>query len=193
MSYITFPKPTPDECYGAPSEAWKYRSLIAPYCEGVGVDLASQGATTVPWALSVDLPENEFLAYSGGNPPKGPIHLRADISKNLPFPSESFDFVICNHAAEDWSRDEWPRLFREWCRILKHGGRFICTVPERERWWAYVKAGGVHNHSHHPTPGEPLVGDMTAVLTAQGMQVLFEKLTDLYPGDYTILAVAVKP
>lgn len=193
MSYITYPKPTPDECRAAWSESWKYRSLIAPFCEGVGVDLGSQGATTVPWALSVDLPEEQFMIYSGGNKPKGPIHLRADISKPLPFPSEGFDFVISNHVAEDWSRDDWPMLFRDWVRILKHGGRFICTVPERTRWWKYVNAGGIHNFSHHPSPGEPLLGDMTKTLEEIGMKVLFERLTELYEEDYTLLAVALKP
>jgi hypothetical protein len=34
---------------------------------------------------------------------------------------------------------------------------------------------------------------MTKALEAVGMRVLFEQFTDLYPGDYTLIAVAVKP
>lgn len=191
MSYLKYKTPTPQEALAAPSEVAKYRHLYVEYCGGCGVDLGSQGAPSFPWQLSVDLEEKKFLEYSGGNPPKGPIHIRADVTKNLPFDSDCFDHVVISHVVEDFPQSEWPRLFTEYCRILKHGGHFVCVVPDHERWWAYINAGGVHNFAH--VQPQPSRGDMTRVLESIGMKVLFEMYCDVYPGDYSMLAVAVKP
>lgn len=191
MSYIIYPTPTVEEALAAPSEAAKYRHLVAPHCTGCGVDLGSQGAAIVPWALSLDLPEDQFLKYSGGTPPKGPIHLRGDVTKRLPFDAGVFDFVVISHVAEDFPRHEWPRLFKEWTRILRSGGSFVCLVPDQERWWAYVKAGGVHNFAHQQP--QPNLGDMSAAAIQAGLFVLSEAYTDVYPGDYTMLMVSRKP
>ncbi len=191
MSYITYPKPTPEEAKAMHSEIAKYRYAVAPYCEGCGVDLGSQGVPCVPWAFNVDLPEADFLKYSAGNPPKGAIQIRANIVKPLPFSTDSLDWICCSHVIEDFSQDKWPELFIDWGRCLKHGGRLIILIPDHERWWEYVKAGGVHNFAHHQP--QPEVGQLSALLTKLGWKVLKEEYTDVYPRDFNILCVAVKP
>lgn len=191
MSYITYPTPTVQQALAAGSESEKYRHLVAPYCTGCGVDLGSQGAAMVPWALSLDLPQDQFLKYSAGNPPKGPIHLRGDVTQRLPFDNGIFDFVVISHVAEDFDRKLWPKYFKEWTRILRSGGHFICLVPDHTRWWEYVTAGGVHNFAHFQPQPEP--GDMTRAAGEAGLFVISENYTDVYPGDYSMLMVAKKP
>lgn len=172
-------------------EVEKYRHLIAHYCykderPGVGAEIASQGITCVPWAISYDLPEKEFMHYSGGHAPKGPIHLRGHANK-LPFESDSLDFLCSSHYAEDLPRSAWPALFGEWKRVLKAGGYMIVLVPEVGLWAAYLAAGGPCNCSHNSP--EPSLGDMSKVATELGMEVVEERLTNCYQGDYSILGV----
>jgi SAM-dependent methyltransferase len=191
MISFSFPVPTPAEALAMGSEIAKYRHLVAPWCEGCGVDLGSQGVACVPWALSVDLPEDRFLHYSGGNPPKGPIPIRSDIIGNLPFDTDSLDFICCSHVVEDFPQATWPKIFSEWGRCLKHGGRLILLIPDHERWWEYVNKGGVHNFAHQQP--QPNLGDLSRALKESGWEVKAEAYTNVYPGDYTILCVAVKP
>jgi SAM-dependent methyltransferase len=191
MSYINYPTPTAEEAKNMGSEIEKYRHLVAPHCAGCGVDLGSQGVACVPWGLSVDLPQDRFLHYSNGNLPKGPIPIRADITQRLTFDSDSLDWICCSHVIEDFSQEVWPKLFSEWGRCLKHGGKMILLIPDHERWWEYVNAGGVHNFAHFQP--QPNLGDLTAVLTKGGWKVLSEEYTDVYPRDFNILAVAIKP
>lgn len=190
MSYINYPTPTAEQAKIAQSEIEKYRHLVAPYCSGCGVDLGSQGVPVVPWAMSVDLPKDKFEKYCGGQPQKGPIHIRADITETLPFDTDSLDFVVVSHVAEDFPRSRWPDLFREWTRVLKPGGRFICLVPDEDRWWKYVERGGIHNQAH--AQPQPRLGEMTQIATSIGLVVVEEKYADVYPGDYTLIMVAEK-
>lgn len=190
MSYAEYPTPTPDQIKAANSEVEKYRHLIVQYCGGVGIDLGSQGAPAFPWTFSVDLPKEQFEKYSGGRPPKGPIHFRCDVSKSLPFDDCCMDYVIASHLAEDFPRADWPRLFTEWTRVLKYGGFFICLVPDHERWWAHVNNGGIHNHAHEQP--QPYLGEMSAVAKSIGLEVVWEKYADVYPGDFTMIMVARK-
>ena len=89
------------------SETGKYRHLTSPHClladgsPGCGVDIASQGSVVVPWAISFDLPQDEFDYYNDHHAPKGPIHLRGHADK-LPFESGSLDFVYASHILEDF-------------------------------------------------------------------------------------------
>lgn len=56
-----------------------------------------------------------------------------DATKPLPFPSESVDFVFCEHCAEHLSPADAWRLLKEIRRILKPGGVFRIAVPSIER------------------------------------------------------------
>lgn len=168
------------------SETEKYRKLTVPYCQGSGVDIASQGDAVVPWAMSFDLPEKEFLKYSSGHPPKGPIHLRGTATK-LPFDSKSLDFVYSSHLLEDFS--DWLPLLSEWSRCVKIGGNLVILIPEKDLWDAAIRNGQPPNNSHKH---EGRVGELTDIFQRYfgHFEVQEDRLTDLYPGDYTILFVA---
>lgn len=171
------------------SETAKYRHLVEKYCytddgvPGAGVDVASQGDRVVPWAMSFDLPEADFSAYCGGHPPKGVIHLRGQAT-NLPFCNESLDFLYSSHLLEDYL--EWEPVVREWLRVLRPNGYLIILIPDKTRWAAAIEKGQSPNCSHRH---EGEVGELRTLGEKLGLQVVREGLTDLFEGDYTILAV----
>lgn len=173
------------------SEAAKYKHLFVNYCHredgepGCGVDLGSQGYCTIPWAIQLDLPPSEFAAYCGGAPQHGPIALRGN-AKHLPFDAGSLDFVLASHVLEDFPQTQWPAIFTEWKRVLKPGGRLIILVPEVERWNYAIRVLHQPPNCAHSAP-EPSVGDMSRVAMQIGLEVVEERLTECYPGDYTIL------
>lgn len=172
----------------ANSETEKYRHLTSRLCQGCGVDVGSQGATVVPWAVSFDLPKEEFDHYCSNEPAKGPVHLRGDCRK-LPFETDSLDFLYSSHLIEDFPFDEWPAIFTEWKRVLRPGGNMIVLAPERGLWHAYLQGGGLPNCSHRH---EPELGDFRKVGDQVGLLLVQEFLTNVYPGDYTIMAVFTK-
>lgn len=188
MSYIKFPKLTPEQFKACSSETAKYRALTAPYCRGAGVDVASQGVPVVPWAMSFDLPDEQFMRYSNGNPPKGPLHLRG-YANALPFENNSLDFVYSSHLLEDFA-DPKPYL-SEWSRVLAIGGHLIILVPDKALWEEAVKNGQPPNCSHSH---EYRVGELTQIFAEfyGHFEVLEDRLTALVPEDYTIMFVAKK-
>lgn len=60
------------------------------------------------------------------------VHYLVDFRRPLPFPSESFDGVFCEHVMEHFSFEDGQRLAREVYRILRLGGCFRVVVPDAE-------------------------------------------------------------
>lgn len=186
MSYITVPAPTPSEFASFSSETAKYRHITTPYCTGAGVDIASQGVTCVPWAISFDLPEPEFLHYSSGQPPKGPIHLRGH-ADNLPFESGSLDWLYSSHFLEDVF--DWTPILREWVRVIRPGGHLIILVPDKALWKAALDRGQAPNNQHRH---ESYAGELSTYADAIGVDVIEDRLTAVTPEDYSVLFVGRK-
>lgn len=168
------------------SETEKYLHLTRKYCQGVGVDVGSQGSPVVPWAINFDLPGEEFHKYNSNQPPKGPIQLHGHADK-LPFDHNSLDFVYSSHLIEDF-QDWWP-LLREWVRVLKPGGNLVILVPDKKLWDAAIAAGQPPNcaHKHESFPGE-----LSTYAAELGIEVITDKLTNVFDGDYSILFVGRK-
>lgn len=55
--------------------------------------------------------------------------LMIDIIKRLPFDDASVDEIKAIHVVEHFSRDEWPKIAKDWIRILKPGGRIVVATP----------------------------------------------------------------
>lgn len=186
MAYLKLSKPTEKQFRSFSSESAKYAHLTSLYCSGCGVDIASQGAAVVPWAISYDLPEAEFLKYSNGQPPKGPIHLRG-FADRLPFETASLDFVYSSHFLEDVF--DWLPVLAEWTRCVRIDGNIIILVPDKELWNAALAKGQPPNceHRHESRPGE-----LTEVFSKYfgHFEVLKDELTAITPDDYTIIFVA---
>lgn len=183
---------TIEEYNSAASETAKYRHLTTPYCHrsdgqpGCGVDVASQGDTVVPWAISFDLPAAEFSRYCGGNPPKGIIALRGFADK-LPFDTNSLDFLYSSHLLEDYLH--WAPVLREWVRVIKPGGHLIILVPDKVKWAAAIARGQTPNCAHKH---EAQVGELSTYAANLGVEVICDRLTAVCEIDYSILFVAKK-
>jgi SAM-dependent methyltransferase len=173
-----------DVCSTIMSETSKYRHLTTPYCNGNGVDIASQNDPVVPWAVSLDLPHDEYVTYSSGQAQENAIQWRGDC-RDLPFKDGVCDWVYSSHLIEDFLN--WKPIIKEWTRVLKMGGLLIILVPDKERWNAAIQKGQNPNCSHKH---ESYVGELSTY--SAGMEVICDKLTDLMPEDYTIIFVARK-
>lgn len=168
------------------SEVSKYTKLIAPYCSGSGIDVGSQGAPAFPWLWQIDLPPEEYRIYNGGASLKGPVQLRGH-GENLPVESDSLDVVVSSHLLEDFL--DWTPLLKEWVRVLKKGGKLVILIPDKELWDKAIAAGQMGNpaHRHEGKPGE-----LSSYAPSLGLTVIRDSLTELFPGDYSILFVAIK-
>lgn len=168
------------------SESSKCRSEYVKYCEGCGLDIASQGDPCVPWAWQLDLPPAEFAHYNSNNPLRGPVQIRGDARK-LPVDSESLDFVFSSHLLEDFA--DWNPILKEWTRVLKKGGRLIILVPDKVLWNDALSKGQPPNDAHRH---ESYVGELTTYCESLGLKPVEDRLTNMFPGDYTILFVGIK-
>lgn len=66
------------------------------------------------------------LKYLTADIVDGRATFKEDLTQ-LSFPSESFDFIMCNHVLEHIQEDD--KAMREIFRVLKYGGQAIITVP----------------------------------------------------------------
>jgi SAM-dependent methyltransferase len=57
-----------------------------------------------------------------------PFGVRGNLSQ-LPFKAESFDMVISRSVVEHL--DDPPQVFREFCRVLRPGGKVVIVTPNR--------------------------------------------------------------
>ena len=196
LTLATYPALTPEQCFASDSEVGKFRHLIAPHCvsaEGYPLptlELASGGAVSVPWAISLDLPPKEYARYNSNHSPRGPIHVHGSVMA-LPFAGDAFAAVCASHILEDFPQSKWGTLLSEWKRVVMPGGKLIVSVPDHDLWWQYVKKGGVHNFAH--AQPQPKLGDMSRHALQLGLSVVSEEMTNCYPGDFTILGVFQKP
>lgn len=169
------------------SETAKYRYLTTKYCHGNGVDIGSGGEPVVPWAMQVELGEEDYAQYNSGHTPATPIVWRGS-ALDLPLRDGVADFVYCSHLLEDFA--DWNPPLREWTRVLKVGGRLVILIPDKARWNEALRRGQPPNCAHRH---EGFVGELTGYIDRiGGFRVLEDRLTNLTPEDYSILFVARK-
>lgn len=172
------------------SETSKHRDLTVPYCQGNGIDVGSGGDPVVPWAISFDLPRDQFLHYHSNDEPAHAIHWGGDAA-DLPFKDGVCDFVYSSHVIEDFL--DWSPYLREWARVLKRGGYLVIMLPDKERWNEAIRNGQPPNcaHKHEGKAGE-LSAYTESFCALDGFEVICDKLTNKTPQDYNILAVFKK-
>jgi SAM-dependent methyltransferase len=84
---------------------------------------------------------------------------QADVTREIPFPNESFQTIISNSALEHFA--DLQGCLREVARVLRPGGRLYCTFPSDRyyEWWPlgpddlerYLRAQPIH--SRHSIDG----------------------------------------
>lgn len=178
---------TEEEFRSHNSETARYRSLTVPLCVGNGCDVGSGGDPVVPWAIQIELSEAEYAHYHSGDKRFQPTHAFRGRADELPFMNGVLDFVYSSHLLEDFL--DWRPCLREWTRVLKHGGKLIILMPEKNLWAAELARGRTPNCSHRK---EPELGELSALAPTLGLRVIKEQLTNLIPDDYSLMFVAAK-
>lgn len=172
------------------SETAKHRPAVAHLCGGNGIDIGSAGDPIVPWAIQIELSAERYRTYNATRP-EARLHFHADDAvTNLPFKDGVLDFVHSSHLLEDF--EKWGPVLAEWSRVLKSSGYLIISVPDHERFRAYVQRHlpvDVDNMSHKR---ESFVGDLTAWLTPLGYEMLLDRFVNENPQEYSIVAVGLK-
>lgn len=166
------------------SETSKHRHLVAPYCQGNGIDLGSSGDPIVPWAIQLDLPNDKYLNYNA-NRPDTPIHLRGS-AESLPFKDQSLAWVHSSHLLEDFA--DWKPVLREWDRVVQVGGYLIIAVPDHQRFRAAVASG--HNGDNLGHKHESHVGELPSLLS--NYQTLYDDFVNNDPHEYSVLYIGRK-
>ncbi|GAI07822.1 unnamed protein product, partial [marine sediment metagenome] len=87
-------------------------------CEGVGIDISEKAIKK----SKERYPRFEYFV--------------ADAT-NLPFPENSFDYVICSEVIEHIPEDE--KAISEVKRVLKNNGIFIITTPNWLSWYGLAR------------------------------------------------------
>ena len=84
-------------------------------CRVTGIDASESGVATAT-AMAARSEQPERMAFSV-----------ADANAALPFEDNSFDALLCIDAMNHFP--ERPAVLREWCRVLRRGGRAVFTDP----------------------------------------------------------------
>lgn len=97
------------------------------------------GTGAVTRILDRDLPETVHITATDLNEPMldqararigtGRVRWRREDALSLSFPPSTFDVVLCQFGVMFFP--DKPRAFREVCRVLKPGGRFIFSLWDR--------------------------------------------------------------
>jgi SAM-dependent methyltransferase len=103
------------------------RWLLARGADVVATDV-SGGMLAAAAAVDRALPDGGPLA---GRPPAVPL-VQAD-ARALPFPDTSFDVVFTAYGAIPFVPDA-ARVHAEAARVLRPGGRWVCSVTHPVRW-----------------------------------------------------------
>ena len=64
-----------------------------------------------------------------------------DARKPLPLPSDSFDFILCEHMIEHLDLRSARHLLEEFARVLRRGGILRIATPDLRRLVLFVTAG----------------------------------------------------
>lgn len=162
------------------NDVWAYdRFFEKAIAEGVrGSSLVNSTRPALPEVITCREQEpNAGLRLNlgcGTNKLKGWTNHDADvdITKPLPWPDNSADFIFIEHCVEHVSQHEAVRFFIEAHRVLKPGGVFRVTVPSLEQiaacndpaYFAFAGKWG----------GEPTrKGAMQAIIFAHGHQAIW--------------------
>lgn len=172
------------------NEAARHITRLLPYLQGNGVDIGSGGWPIVPWAIQMEQSPDDFRRYNQREIPKEIQWKGVDIF-HLPIMDGTLDFVFSSHLIEDFSREDWKRMFSDWWRVLKCGGHMVLLVPDYERWNAQLKAGRTPNCAHFAP--EPVQGEMTRYTQPLFLKVMDELADPIDREDINIIGVFRKP
>ena len=127
------------------SETAAARSVLAPYCVGIGLDIGFGGSAITPTTITFDMPHMYCPSLEGHRQ-----HLRGD-ARDLSFICDgAFDYIYSSHLIEDFTYNELVPIIREWRRILEPvAGVLILNCPDQRRFLAHCERTGQSINCNH--------------------------------------------
>ena len=152
------------------SETAAARSVLAPFCVGMGLDIGFGGTAITPGAICFDMPQMYCPSLEGHRQ-----HLRGD-ARHLPFICDgAFDFIYSSHLLEDFTYEQLIGIIMEWRRILAYGGVLVVNCPDQQRFLAHCAATGQSINANHKEQDFNLQHFKDRVLVLSGgWQVVFQ-------------------
>ncbi|MBA4189119.1 MAG: hypothetical protein C0467_14065 [Planctomycetaceae bacterium] len=118
------------------SETAAAREELAPYCQGIGLDIGFGGSAITPTAITMDMPRPYTKVGEDRQILRG-------CCKSLNFICDnSLDYIYSSHLLEDFTYHELCRILHEWRRCLKTGGLLITNCPDQQRFLKHCSATG---------------------------------------------------
>lgn len=117
------------------SETDSCRETLAPFCQGVGVDLGFGGSAILPTAICIDRAEGDPLRAKHPHP--SPTHIVGDVATLPWFPDASLDYCYSSHVLEDF--EDTAAVLKEWVRVLKLGGHLVLFLPDQQTYVKFCK------------------------------------------------------
>ena len=167
------------------SETAQARPDLAPFCEGLGIDIGFGGDPIVPDAITFDMPQPYTQMGTTTQV------LRGDC-RSLPFICDhAFDWVYSSHLNEDFTYAQQVAMLVEWRRILKPGGYLITNCPDQQRFVAHCAKTGQPDNPGHKEADFSLETFRSRVLAPTGpWQDVYEKPQ---AGPYSWYLVVRRP
>lgn len=109
-----------------------------------------------------------------------------DITKPLPIPSESVEFILAEHVIEHTSGPDSFRFMCEAYRILKPGGVLRICVPELARLDNAKRADIICNHGHLQVFCEE---NLTLMLEAAGFPLIVRTGRKEIDGHHLVIGI----
>lgn len=119
------------------SETAAARPILAPFCEGFGIDIGFGGTAIKPDAITFDMHKGYCPSLEGHKQ-----ILRGDARQMNFICDEVFDYVYSSHLLEDFTYKELEKVLKEWRRILKTGGVLVTNCPDQQKFLAHCAATG---------------------------------------------------
>lgn len=166
-----------------PSETSRHRELLAPYCQGYGLDIGFGGDAILPSAIRADLPVP--YADTGAQT----VQLGGDCRRLPWFRDDVLDYVYSSHVLEDFAEEETVPVLAEWARVVKPGGNLVLLLPDQQRYLAYCEENGEDPNAHHSIEHFSLEYVRAAAARVGGLEVARE-----HPGidEYSFAIVLRK-
>lgn len=129
------------------SETAAAREILAPFCEGRGLDLGFGGSAIKPddpLCLTMDLEQGYCPSLEGHEQV-----LKGDATDLSFLCDEVMDYVFHSHLLEDFTWDQIPEIMQEWRRVLRPGGGMIINCPDEPIYRKHCEdTGQPYNHAH---------------------------------------------
>lgn len=166
------------------SETSLSRSILAPYCDGIGMDVGYGGDRVVPHAWAFDMVQPYTKVGQDRQ------QLRGDC-RRFPFLCDgALDWIYQSHLLEDFTYEDLVPIIKEWRRVLKPGGLLITNCPDQQKFLAHCAKTGQGINMAHKEATFSLATFNAKVLAPSGSwETVFE---DPNHGPYSWLQVVRK-